>query len=520
MDIVNAKDGSKRLFIVEQTGTIKIWTGTSLIPSPFLDVTDRIVAGGERGLLSLVFHPDYSNNRYFFVYFNDKSGSITIRRYQTKITDANQADTATGVTLFTIPKRFGNHNGGKLLFGPDGYLYFGTGDGGSRDDPDNNAQNGTSLLGKMIRVDVNNSSAASPYYAIPPNNPYINNSAFRPEIVAVGLRNPWRYSFDRQTGNTWLADVGQDNWEEVNVLATTKLLGANYGWSCFEGMHAYKTNCNAQPDINNSVVPIFEYPHNNTTGGLSITGGLVYRGLEFPILQGYYLCTDFVTGNGWLIKQNSAGTGYDVTMQSWETSISSFGELEDSVLYATGLNGILYKVKAEVALPLHIASFNGAVENNFHTLKWSVTAEKQEDIYIIEKRTSANEPFTEVHRVVSGTNRQSSSYNIRLNSLSSAFYRIKKVSNTGEVNYTAIIYLNNSNSFPFQAYVSGKSLFTSVPANAVSISLFSAEGKLLVKQSLTGRTNVAPIALENIPRGLIVVKVQLKDGIMIKKILY
>jgi len=258
VDIANAGDGTNRLFIVQQNGVIRIHDGTSLLPTPFLNISTIITTGGERGLLSLAFHPDYENNRYFFVYYTNLSGDITIARYQADVVNPNTADPLSGVVLMNIPKPFSNHNGGDLNFGPDGYLYFGTGDGGSGGDPFNFSQTGTSLLGKMIRIDVSNFSTP-PYYTIPPDNPYVSDPNVDDHIWALGLRNPWRWSFDRSTGNMWIADVGQSALEEINFRTAGATGGINYGWRCYEGNQAYNTTgCLPQSNL---IQPIFVYPH-------------------------------------------------------------------------------------------------------------------------------------------------------------------------------------------------------------------------------------------------------------------
>lgn len=340
VDITEANDNTHQLFIVERTGQIRILKNGRLSSRPFFDASSLITSSGqEQGLLSLAFHPDYSKNGYFFIYYTNPSRAITIARY--KRTNDSIADASSGVVLMTIPKRFSNHNGGHLVFGRDGYLYFGTGDGGSGGDPNNNAQNGQSLLGKMLRIDVNTESA--PYYTIPPTNPNAKSTTTRGEIIATGLRNPWRWSFDKQTGDIWIADVGQDKWEEVDVVSASNTLDKDYGWSCLEGTHSFK-GCAEKA---NNVSPILQYPHNMTSGGYSITGGYVYRGSEFPMLQGYYLCTDYVSGNGWLIKADGNG-GWKTTMQkSWPSTISTFGEAAGGTLYAASLSGTLYKVVAK-----------------------------------------------------------------------------------------------------------------------------------------------------------------------------
>src|SRR6266700_2020399 len=294
VDIVNAGDGTNRLFIVEKTGQIRIYEGSALLASPFIDLTDSITSGGsEQGLLSLVFDPNYGTNRTFFVYYTRSSdGAVTIARFQTSLSNPDSADRSTGVILFTIPKPHGqtNHNGGKLNFGPDGYLYFGIGDGGGAGDADNLAQNGNALQGKILRINVNNVNAP-PYYTIPPDNPFISSPTIRHEIWAMGLRNPWRWSFDRSTQDIWIADVGQNAWEEVNVIPAGTAGGLSFGWRCYEGINPFNT-AGCQP-LSSYTSPIFEYPHNNSTGGFAVTGGYVYRGTDFPAMAGYYITADY-----------------------------------------------------------------------------------------------------------------------------------------------------------------------------------------------------------------------------------
>lgn len=520
LDVTNANDGTNRLYIVEKRGTIRIWDGSALRSDTFLNIIPKVRStGSEQGLLSLAFHPNYATNGYFYVYYTNLAGNVTIARYSRS--SLNAADSSSGVVLMTIYKPFANHNGGDLNFGSDGNLYFGIGDGGNGGDPGNRAQNGDTLLGKMLRIDVNNPNP--PYYNIPATNPFINDPSISDEIIALGLRNPWRWSFDRQTGNMWIADVGQDAWEEVNVVPPASILGANYQWSCQEGTHFFKSDCGSQ-NKGTSIAPIFDYPHDNATGGYSITGGFVYRGTEFPALQGYYIASDYVSNHGWLIKSNGAG-GWTTTFQpTWATNISSYGEGADGSLYATSLTqGILYKVIANGALPLHISSLSGAVINNYHQLSWNVANEEPGDIYIIERRSSANEPFTEVYTTSAGYSRASNNYTVKVNALASAetFYRLKTISKSGQIQYSAVIrIINNRNADAFKAFVSGKNLYANVPPDARSIALYNAEGKLMIKQAVTGGSSFLSIPLQKIPRGLLIVKVQLKDQLLTSKLVY
>ncbi|HSN59507.1 MAG TPA: PQQ-dependent sugar dehydrogenase, partial [Ferruginibacter sp.] len=388
VDVVTAP-GDSRLFIAQQNGIIRIWNGTSL--SDFINIGSVLTnpAGGEQGLLSIAFHPLYNTNRYFFVWYTNTAGNITLARYQRNISNPNIADVASAQVLLSVPKPgspyYTNHNGGKLNFGPDGMLYIGTGDGGSGGDPFNNAQNGNSLLGKMLRLNVNSFATSAPFYDIPSDNPFlVPGDGILDEIYAIGLRNPWRWSFDRATGDMWIGDVGQGAWEEVNFLPAGSTSGVNYGWRCYEGAHLYSGGGCSPTD---TVSPIFEYGHNNTTGGFSITGGYVYRGPDpaNSALLGYYITTDYVSTNLWLIKPNGFG-GFTSTQQSGVLSnISGFGEGADGTLYAIRrTNGTLYKVIVTSIVPVRLTLFNANAYNGYNQLNWTSAAETNIKSYHIE----------------------------------------------------------------------------------------------------------------------------------------
>lgn len=343
VDIKNAGDRTNRLFIVEQPGTIKIYKNGSVLSTPFLDISNLVYyAGGEQGLLSIAFHPQYNRVGAFFVYYNNKDGDITLARYLVSRTNPDVANPNSGVVLFSRPKpnNYSNHNGGSLHFGKDGNLYLSIGDGGGAGDQNNNGQNGQTFYGKMLRLNVNVLNA--PYYKIPPDNPFLNDPNVLDEIWALGLRNPWKWSFDRQTNDTWIADVGQDKWEEVDFRKPAQAGGSNYGWRCYEGNAAYNTNgCESR---NNYVFPIFDYAHNFTNGGLCIIGGYVYRGSQFPQLQGYYICADYISANSWKIKSDGIG-GWNVYLQkNVPSGIISFGEDQAGEIYASTSAGDIYHV--------------------------------------------------------------------------------------------------------------------------------------------------------------------------------
>lgn len=338
-----------RLFIVEQAGTIQVVRGATLLPKPFLDIRDRVRSGGERGLLSLAFHPDYASNRRFFVYYTDSTGDLTIAAFTTTETDPDLADSSSERRLLVIPHRkYGNHNSGQLAFGPDRFLYIGTGDGGAGGDPDNNSQNRSSLLGKLLRIDVDRPDTHKPY-GIPSSNPFARDASAAPEIWAYGLRNPWRFSFDRGTGNLSIADVGQNAWEEVDVQPASSRGGENYGWRYLEGTHCYDppAGCPTQ----GMTLPVFEYPHG--PGGQSITGGFVYQGCRMPDLRGTYFYADYVKGfiRTFVLANGKAANQRDVTLALAPPRphaikhVSSFGEDARGELYLVEhINGEIYRL--------------------------------------------------------------------------------------------------------------------------------------------------------------------------------
>lgn len=286
VDLQSPRDGTNRLFVVEQQGRIIVFVNdrNTTTKKVFLDISDRVSWGGEMGLLGLAFHPQFSSNGYFYVNYTANNPRRTvISRFRVPPTNPDSADKNSELILMTFNQPYSNHNGGCLAFGPDGYLYIATGDGGSAGDPQNNAQNLTNLLGKILRIDVNNRQAPL-NYAIPADNPFANSPDpnIKKEIYAYGLRNPWRFSFDQVTNKLWCADVGQYDWEEIDIIEN----GGNYGWRCYEGNHPYNlSGCSGS-----YIFPIYEYSH---IEGISITGGYVYRGNQFPELTGKYIYGDF-----------------------------------------------------------------------------------------------------------------------------------------------------------------------------------------------------------------------------------
>jgi glucose/arabinose dehydrogenase len=340
--ITNAGDGSGRLFVNERGGRIRIvLPDGSLGERDFVDISGRVQAGGERGLLGVAFHPDFAANGRVFVHYSRRGDGATVISELTASADRSTGDPASERIILTHEQPFANHNGGQIAFGPDGYLYIGLGDGGSGGDPFGNAQNRGVLLGKILRIDVDGPPAPGKAYAIPDDNPYAGDGtspgAGLPEIWAYGLRNPWRFSFDRETGDLYIGDVGQGSWEEIDRQAADSAGGENYGWDLFEGAH-----CASACDSITAVSPIAEYGHDV---GCSVTGGYVYRGTAQPAMVGTYLFSDYCSGTIWTLP---AGAGLSpVPLASPDRSFASFGEGEDGEIYVVDIfAGRLYRVIA------------------------------------------------------------------------------------------------------------------------------------------------------------------------------
>jgi glucose/arabinose dehydrogenase len=337
VDITHAGDGSGRLFIVLQGGRIVIFDGVQILSPPFLDITSLVSSGGERGLLGAAFHPNYVGNGFFYVSYTDIAGASIIARYSVSL-DPNRADPASGVIILTIPQPFSNHNGGQLHFGPDGYLYIGVGDGGSGGDPQNNGQDLGTLLGKILRIDVDSGLP----FTVPLDNPFVGIIGAREEIWSFGLRNPWRFSFDRLTGDMFIGDVGQNSREEVDFQPANSTGGENYGWRLMEGNSCFNpaTNCNN----GTLTLPILVYDHGV---GCSVTGGYRYRGSKNPNLTGLYLYGDFCTGLIWGAQEDGLGGWNTTVLLDTNFSISTFGEDESGEIYFAHLsatNGAIYQV--------------------------------------------------------------------------------------------------------------------------------------------------------------------------------
>ncbi|HET6579051.1 MAG TPA: PQQ-dependent sugar dehydrogenase [Gemmatimonadales bacterium] len=335
---LTAPPGDSRLFIVEKGGAVRVVREGVLLPTPFLDLGGRVSTGGEQGLLDLAFDPAYATNGRFIVHYTDVNGNTTVSAFRVSPGDPDQADPASETVLLTAEQPFDNHNGGRILFGPDGMLYIGLGDGGSGGDPGGRGQSLVELLGDILRVDVTGGTS----YTIPPDNPFAGRTDARPELWSVGLRNPWRFDFDPATGDLYVADVGQNAWEEVDVATVAQGAGrgANFGWNVMEGTHCYAA---ATCDTTGLVLPVLEYSH---AEGCSISGGYVYRGAAIPGLQGHYFYADYCSG--W-VRSFRFQDGQATDPRQWPTlapggGIPGFGRDASGELYVLSVEGRVFRI--------------------------------------------------------------------------------------------------------------------------------------------------------------------------------
>jgi len=396
VDITGAGDNSGRLFIVEKRGTIRIKQGGAILPDYFLDIQTQVMNSGERGLLGMAFHPQYPDSPYVYVNYVI-NGTITTRisRFTLNPDNANDLLETSQLILIEQTGVQTNHKAGDLVFGPDGYLYMGFGDGGGGFDPNNNGQNLNIFLAKILRIDINSKTPPN-NYSIPPDNPFVGVAGLD-EIWYYGMRNPWRISFDRETGDFWIADVGQNEWEEIDFIPAGTGGGLNFGWDCYEGNnHPLETqNCDANATF---TWPIFEYPHNCNPcpngKGASITGGFVYRGQKSPDLVGYYICADYVSNYYWLVKQTGSNpptfTTSFVNGSGVINALVSFGEDDKGELYACNLSGTLYSVTSNIILPVKWESIEAWHVANGNHVEWTIHQTYNIDHFEVQ-RSSAPE---------------------------------------------------------------------------------------------------------------------------------
>lgn len=527
IDIVNAHDGSNRLFIVQQGGIIKVWNGTTL--SDFINISSTISTGGERGLLSMAFDPNFNgtSNRFFYVYYTNTNGDIEVSRYQANAgANSNTANPASKTVIITIPHPTNsNHNGGKLNFGSDGFLYFATGDGGGANDAPNNAQNGNVLLGKMIRIDINTLTVQTfGQYTIPPTNPYVGDASVRDEIWALGLRNPFRWSFDRANGNMWIGDVGQGAKEEIDFRPAGSTGHINYGWRCYEGSISTPGVADCNPIDN--VFPVLDYD-NPPSGSSAVTGGYVYRGTEFANLRGYYMATDFYSGTLYFLWPNGGG-GFNSSTQTTgvQIFIAAFGEAENGALYAASqATNTVYKIVATGGAPLPVSLKNFTVRHfsNYNELKWSTAFEQGTSKFHIEYSTDGSR-FIRAGAVTASRNSNGSDYSFQHFSSASGdiFYRLAMEEDNGRINHSSILRVSSGNEKTIKVYptvVSDRVLNLSVSMPASKLQLVNSNGSVVFEKDLNNITGAAAINLPAISKGMYVVRILAQGKINSSKII-
>ncbi len=336
-DIQHAGDGSGRLFVVQQEGLVRILRNGAVLREAFLDIRSKTRGEGESGLLGVAFPPDFATRQRLYANYTNLDGNTVIAQYRVS-NNPDIADADSEVVLMTMAQPYENHNGGQIRFGPDGYLYVGMGDGGAGGDPHGYSQSPTSLLGKMLRIDVESEPGT---VRIPADNPFRETPGTRPEIWALGLRNPWRFSFDRSTGDLWIGDVGQETWEEVDFQPAASRGGENYGWNLMEGAHCYLENC----DPAGLALPVAEYNHEGADGGCSVTGGFVYRGRMSPDLRGVYLYGDYCSGMIWGVSRDESGWN-NRRLAASGFNITTFGEDEEGEIHvADAATGTIHRIE-------------------------------------------------------------------------------------------------------------------------------------------------------------------------------
>jgi glucose/arabinose dehydrogenase len=525
IQLVNAGDGSNRVFVVHKEGTIIVFDQSNNSLGTFLTVSD-LGTDGERGLLSMTFPPGYNDPTndlfgYFFVYYTNSNGDLVLARYRVS-SDANVANASSKVIVLTIPHPINtNHNGGTLHFGSDGYLYFGTGDGGAFDDPPNNAQNGNVLLGKMLRIALNN-SATSPFYTIPADNPFVSAVDTLHEIWSFGLRNPFRWSFDKLTHDMWIGDVGQDAWEEIDYRKAGSTGGINYGWRCYEGNASYIiSGCNAS-----YTAPVYVYPNPADPGRSAVTGGTVYRGTTVAsnaTLRGYYLAADFYSGDIYKISPDGSG-GWTTSIQAGvQTGIVNFGEAENGELYAISLTaGTVSGISVSGILPLVLAEFTAHPNNGVVELKWKTSSEQNLRQFEIEYSADRNS-FIRAGIVPAANALAGAVYAFsHIPPTNRIFYRLKMTDIDGQFKYSDILMVQinkTNNHFVQPSFITTGAINVFLNTTFNTLELISMNGTILMKQNINGRTGRMEIPIPSVIPGTYIIRLRNNETTLQQKIL-
>lgn len=521
MQLVHAGDGSNRIFIVERAGVIRAYRpgalGTAIEYLNMNSGGQVVGTVGEGGLLSVAFHPDFPVNGFIYTYYTDTAGDLVLARY----TSANPAGdvvlAGTRVEILKIPHPVNNnHNGGEMHFGyEDGYLYLSTGDGGAGGDPNKNGQNPNSLLGKILRINVNPPAGSGLNYVIPPTNPFGN------EVFALGLRNPFRWSFDRETFDMWIGDVGQGDREEINHLTAGTANGANYGWRCFEGDIRTPgiplTEC---PDAEGYVQPVYTYETGSARGS-SVIGGVVYRGTDWPVMQGYYIGTDYFSGD--IHKINSDGSVMQYETSSI-TGIRDIGEDEDGEIYAVTA-GQVYRIEAENPLPVTLVSFAGVTHAEGVKLSWQTSMEKDFSAFTVEFSRDARR-FEAVGSVQGAHAAEGNAYSFTHNIMENGmlYYRLKMTDTDQSFRYSKIIMVNRGGQdlnelFVRPSLISSNEMNVLVEEPFQTVEIVNAGGQVVLTEQIGGRSGPLSIPLGDTVPGIYIVRMAGHDRVLQQRVL-
>jgi glucose/arabinose dehydrogenase len=532
VDLQNSGDGTNRIFVVERAGRIKVFPNSQTVQSTktFLDITDRVTSGGEMGLLGLAFHPDYENNGYLFVNYTASSPLMTrISRFTVSSTNPDSADKNSELILMSFSQPFSNHNGGWIGFGPnDGYLYIGVGDGGSGGDPQNHGQNVNTILGNILRIDVNNQDPGLEY-AIPPDNPFVDSTGSEvKEIYAWGLRNPWRNSFDPVTGWLWCADVGQNAWEEIDIIEN----GKNYGWRCYEGNHPFNTSgCGPQSEY---VFPIWEYARSL---GYSVTGGYVYRGPNVPELTGKYIYADYGSNRIWALEYDGINPATNEYLLNAPASPTSFGVDENDELYVVTFSpDRIYTFTPTI--PVELTYFTAVVNKGGKVvLNWSTATELNNHMFEIERAFSSTKSlskdwmrigFVEGYGTI--TEPQEYSYVDSTVITGTYFYRLKQIDFNGQYDYSDVIEVEVNGPLTFSLQQNYPNPFNpstlikySVTENGlVKLSVYNLIGEeisILVNKEVDAGFYEVSFDADNLPSGTYFYRLQAGNTVQLKKMI-
>ncbi|GGM74230.1 hypothetical protein GCM10010967_02210 [Dyadobacter beijingensis] len=521
MQLVHAGDGSNRLFVVERAGSIRAYNPGALGTSvEFLNMNSGgqvVSTSGEGGLLSVAFHPNFSTNGFLYTYYTDTNGDLVIARYTSANPAGNTVLASTRVEVLKIPHPVNtNHNGGEMHFGyEDGYLYISTGDGGAGYDPNMNGQSTASLLGKILRIDVNPPAGSGLNYVIPPSNPFGN------AIYARGLRNPFRWSFDRETYDMWIGDVGQDRWEEINFRTPGNASGANFGWRCFEG-NGYTPGIaiGECPDSASFVKPIYVYATRSARGS-SVIGGVVYRGSDWPVMKGYYIGMDYSSGD--IHKINSDGSVKEYETSTF-TGVRDIGEDESGEIFAVTASAV-YRIEAEDPLPVTLVNFSGAPGVEGVKLSWQTSMEKDFKAFDVQYSLDARQ-FETIGTVTGANATAGNTYSFTHTTIErgNLYYRLKMVDTDESFRYSKMITVdlgagNLTDLFVRPSLISTNEMNLLVEEPFQTVEIVNTGGQVILMEKIGGRSGPLSIPLGDTASGIYIVRMAGHDRVVQQRVL-